>query len=249
MRAHAAAAAVGLGVALATAAPAHARVAGYAWELGSALEPAPAAYTRLSDERTRTTWTHVRAPSVVRAAPNSGARRVGRVRTRTFVGDPEVVVVLGRQGGWSRVRYPRLGKQVGWVPSRVLSPTTHVQRTRIVIDVRAERLRAYRDGRLALSVPVAVGAKASPTPTGRFYLRERVVPAAKGGPYGVLALGLSAFSRYRTDWVGGGQVAIHGTNEPQLIPGHVSNGCIRLHNADVRRLGRIVGVGTPISIR
>ncbi len=88
-----------------------------------------------------------------------------------------------------------------------------------------------------------------PRPTGTFYLRERVPVSDSDGVYGPLALGLSAFSRFRTDWLGGGQVAIHGTNEPQLIPGHVSNGCVRLHNRDVLRLDRIAGVGTPVRIR
>jgi hypothetical protein len=189
----------------------------------------------------------VRASSIVRAAPRAGARRLGRIRTRTFVGSREVVVVLARRDDWTRIRYPRLGAQVGWVPTRALWPSM-VSRALIVIDRRAERLTVYRAGHRRLRVRVAVGAAASPTPAGRFYVRERVVPAP-GGPYGVLALGLNAFSRYRTDWVGGGQVAIHGTNEPGLIPGHVSNGCIRLHNRDVRRVGRIAGVGTPIRIR
>jgi lipoprotein-anchoring transpeptidase ErfK/SrfK len=76
----------------------------------------------------------------------------------------------------------------------------------------------------------------------------RVIDAATS-PYGPLALGLSAFSRYRTDWLGGGQVAIHGTNEPGLIGRRVSNGCVRLRNADIRRLGRLVGVGTPVLVR
>jgi lipoprotein-anchoring transpeptidase ErfK/SrfK len=66
---------------------------------------------------------------------------------------------------------------------------------------------------------------------------------------GVLAFGLSAYSRYRTDWPGGGQVGLHGTNEPELVPGHISNGCIRLRNRDVRRLDRLMSVGTPILIR
>jgi lipoprotein-anchoring transpeptidase ErfK/SrfK len=167
------------------------------------------------------------------------------VRTHTFVGSREVVVVLGRWRDWTRVRYARLGTQVGWVPTRVLWPSS-VSNALITVDRHAERLRAYRDGKLKLSVRVAVGAPSSPTPAGRFYLRERV-PAS--GVYGPLALGLSAFSRYRTDWLGGGQVAIHGTNEPQLIPGRVSNGCVRLHNRDIRRLGRIAGVGTPVRIR
>jgi hypothetical protein len=208
----------------------------------------PHGYERLSNERTRTAWSHVRAGSVVRAAPSTQGRRVGRVRTRTFVGSPEVVVVLGRWRGWTRVRYARLGPQVGWVPTRVLWPS-RVSQALITVDRGAQRLRAYRDGKLALSVRVAVGARSSPTPAGRFYLRERVPVADAGSVYGPLALGLSAFSRYRTNWLGGGQVAIHGTNEPQLIPGRVSNGCVRLHNRDIRRLDRIAGVGTPVRVR
>ena len=75
----------------------------------------------------------------------------------------------------------------------------------------------------------------------------RVIDASTS-PYGPMALGLSAFSRYRTDWLGGGQVAIHGTNEPQLIGRSVSNGCVRLRNADVLKLDRLVGVGTPVLV-
>jgi lipoprotein-anchoring transpeptidase ErfK/SrfK len=157
--------------------------------------------------------------------------------------------VLGRWKEWSRVRYARIGAQVGWVPTRVLWPSSAV-RTRIVVDVRGRRLRVYDDGRLRLNVRVAIGAPASPTPRGRFFLRERVrVIDAATSPYGPLALGLSAFSRYRTDWLGGGQVAIHGTNEPHLIGSAVSNGCVRLRNADILRVGRLVGVGTPVLVK
>ena len=157
----------------------------------TAATPAQARYRKLSDERTHTVWSHVRVASVVRAKPSHQARRVGRVETRTFVGDPEVVLVLGRSPGWSRVRYPRLGNQTGWVPTRVLS-STHVSRALIVIDRHDARLTAYKNGKRVLSVRVGVGASESPTPLGRFYIRERVVPADPGGPYGVLAFGMSA---------------------------------------------------------
>ena len=80
-------------------------------------------------------------------------------------------------------------------------------------------------------------------------MRERLVPAESDSIYGVLAFGLSAYSRFRTDWPGGGQVGIHGTNEPDLIPGHISNGCIRLRNADISRVGRLMPIGTPVLIR
>jgi hypothetical protein len=209
----------------------------------------PAGYVRVSDERTYTAWSHVRTSSVVRAAPSTHARRVGRVTTKTFVGSRDAVVVLGRWKSWTRVRYARLGATVGWVPTRTLWPSSAV-RTRVVVDLRTRRLRAYDDGRLRMSARVAVGAPGSPTPRGRFFLRERVrVIDAATSPYGPLAFGLNGFSRYRTDWLGGGQLAIHGTNEPGAIGRRISNGCVRLRNADILRLGRLVGVGTPVLVK
>ena len=81
-------------------------------------------------------------------------------------------------------------------------------------------------------------------------MRERLGPfASSNSVYGALAFGLSAYSPHRTDWPGGGQVGIHGTNQPSLIPGHISNGCVRLMNAKVRRLGRVLRTGTPLLIK
>ena len=96
---------------------------------------------------------------------------------------------------------------------------------------------------------IGVGKAESPTPAGHYYVRERLVPSSSGGIYGVLAFGLSAYSPWRTDWPGGGQVGLHGTNQPGLIPGRISNGCIRLRNRAVRRLDRLMSVGTPVRIR
>ena len=105
---------------------------------------------------------------------------------------------------------------------------------RIVVDLSSRRLRAYDDGHLRMSVRVAIGAPASPTPLGTFFLRERVrVTDGATSPYGPWALGLNGFSRHRTSWAGGGQLAIHGTNAPTLIGQKVSNGCVRLRNPDI----------------
>jgi len=52
-----------------------------------------------------------------------------------------------------------------------------------------------------------------------------------------------------SDWPGGGVIGVHGTDEPGLIPGRVSHGCVRLRNGDVNRLRRLMGLGTPILIR
>ena len=66
--------------------------------------------------------------------------------------------------------------------------------------------------------------------------------------YGTYALGTAAYAKV-SDWPGGGVVGIHGTNQPQRIPGRPSHGCIRVKNADMARLYRLTPIGTPITIR
>ena len=86
-----------------------------------------------------------------------------------------------------------------------------------------------------------------PTPAGHFYVTEKL--RAIGGPfYGPYALATSAYAPMLTDWPGGGVVGIHGTDEPQLIPGRPSHGCIRVRNSDIARLWPLVKVGTPIEV-
>jgi len=72
---------------------------------------------------------------------------------------------------------------------------------------------------------------------------------AIGGPfYGPYALGTSAYAPTLSEWPGGGEVGIHGTDEPTLIPGRPSHGCVRLRNTDISRLWPLISVGTPIEI-
>ena len=51
-----------------------------------------------------------------------------------------------------------------------------------------------------------------------------------------------------TDWPAGGFVGIHGTDHPELLPGRVSHGCVRMRNADILELARRMPVGTPVTI-
>ena len=222
------------------------------------LVPAPTTavagkFVRLSDEQTRTHSAHVLGAVWVRRSPSRRGRRVGRVRTTTYHGSPEVVLMLGVRTvagrTWAYIRYSGVGSRRGWVPVSALSSTT-THSERLVLDRRSLRLRLYRGRRLLFGSPVGIGAPGSPTPRGRYYIRERLGPfSSDNSVYGSLAFGLSAFSRYRTDWPGGGQVGIHGTNQPALLPGRISNGCVRLTNGRVRRLGRLLEVGTPLLVK
>ncbi len=135
----------------------------------------------------------------------------------------------------------------GWVPARQVMVAR--VRTRIVVDLSQKRVTLYRDGKRVLSSVAAVGSRATPTPTGSFYVNQRLVPTDPRGPFGPGAVGISAFSNVLTGWTQGGPIAIHGTNEPWSIGKAVSNGCIRLPNPVLRKLFRQTLNGTPVVIR
>lgn len=130
----------------------------------------------------------------------------------------------------------------GWV--KASSVATYTSAARIVIHVSARRLTVYRGDRSMGSFPVAVGSSLYPTPTGSFFVNEKTVPTP-GGPYGVLVLGLSGFQPKLPTR---GPLAIHGTNDDAIIGQAVSDGCIRMHNADVLKVSRWVPSGSPVVI-
>jgi lipoprotein-anchoring transpeptidase ErfK/SrfK len=165
----------------------------------------------------------------------------------------ELVLVLerARRRGrtWYRVRLPILPNgTTGWVPRRALDPLRRVD-TSLRVDRRRLRLTLRRRGRVIMRAPIGVGQSRWPTPRGDFYVRSRLWGYGLGSAYGPVALGLSARSAVLTDWPGGGFVGIHGTNQPGLLPGRVSHGCVRLRNRDIVRLDRLMPVGTPVTIR
>jgi lipoprotein-anchoring transpeptidase ErfK/SrfK len=134
----------------------------------------------------------------------------------------------------------------GWVRSQDvrLSPV----RTRLAVDLSQRRITLFRDGRPILVVSAVVGAPSTPTPTGRFYVNQRLRTGNPFGDYGPGAVGISAFSPVLLHWAQGGPIAIHGTNAPGLIGSAVSHGCLRVRNADIEKLLRLAVEGTPVQI-
>jgi lipoprotein-anchoring transpeptidase ErfK/SrfK len=146
------------------------------------------------------------------------------------------------------VQIPRRPNGVtGWVPAAQVD--VEMVKTRIVVDLSEKRVTLYRDGKRELSATAAIGSSATPTPTGSFYVNQRLIPQDRGGPFGPGAVGISAFSNVLTGWTQGGPIAIHGTNAPWSIGKAVSNGCIRLPNGTLRRVFAQALNGTPVIIR
>lgn len=206
----------------------------------------------VSDERLQTRWAYPTRRTTVRSRPADRARRVTRLRLLTEDGFPEIYVVLQRwvdPAGktWLRVRLPmRPNGRKGWVPQNALGRLQLV-RTHLDIDKRKLRATLYDRGRVVFSSRIGIGKSATPTPSGRFYIREKF--KVRGNSiYGTHAIGTSAYAPNLSDWPGGGVVGLHGTNQPRLIPGRPSHGCIRLRNRDIRKLYRLAPRGTPIRV-
>jgi lipoprotein-anchoring transpeptidase ErfK/SrfK len=206
---------------------------------------------RLSDERELTRWAHAARRAPIQRRPAAG-RPLGRLRLLTEDGYPEVYLALrSRRAGdrvWVQVRIPaRPNGQTGWVSSSALGPLNSVT-TALTIDKRRSLATLLRAGRPIWRSPIGHGAPGTPTPSGRFYIRERIRNVAGDPLYGPWAFGTSAYSSL-SDWPGGGVVGIHGTNQPWLIPGRPSHGCVRVPNPAIRRLARLMPIGTPVRIR
>jgi hypothetical protein len=209
-------------------------------------------YKRLSDLHSLSRWAYPAAEVLARSAPSPQAKTVGQLHFFTIDEQAELYIVLASARvasghTWLRVELPgRPNGQTGWVPRGALGPLNivkgylHVDRSNLTATL-------FRSGQAVFSAPVGVGKASTVTPAGHFYVLEKL-RALNAPIYGPYALGTSAYAPTLSEWPGGGVVGIHGTDEPSLIPGRPSHGCIRMRNADISRLWGMIAVGTPIEI-
>jgi L,D-transpeptidase catalytic domain len=224
--------------------------------MGLPAPPPPALHvpspTPLERDPHLSMWSVVRHPAIARSAPGGGAA-VARVRTRTPEGTDNLVLVQRRARDargrvWVEARLPVLPNgTTGWIPRDRLGGYRAV-RTHLLINLGRATATLTRGNRQVFRARVGVGLPQWPTPRGRFYIRNKLV-RYRSRFYGPLAFGTSARSAVLTDWPDGGFVGVHGTDRPDQIPGQVSHGCIRMRNRDIVRLGGLMPVGTPVTIR
>ena len=184
-------------------------------------------------------------------SPSPGAAPT-QVVPGSWYGYPSILPVVATKKNWFDVRLAqRPNESTAWIPaSDAVLSRDHFA---IVIDLATMRLIVFKRGRQINEFPAGIGRPTSPTPVGTFFVTMKVPRPSPG--YGPFVLVTSAHSETITDWDDSGDaiIAIHGpidAADDALIGttgAAVSNGCVRLHDADLAQLSRIPP-GTPVDI-
>jgi lipoprotein-anchoring transpeptidase ErfK/SrfK len=209
-------------------------------------EPEPEAQARAATDQGPARVARPDGDVEVFASPGDGQPATTLPATTGF-GSARALLVVDGADGWLEVALPtRPNGSTGWI--RADGVDIEEVPYELVVDVAARTLTLLDGGETVLTTAAAVGTPDLPTPTGEFYLTDKLA-TGDDGAYGPFALGLSAHSEVLTEFAGGdGQVGIHGTNEPSSIGQPVSHGCVRVANDVITRLADLLPLGTPVTV-
>ncbi|MCY7367340.1 MAG: L,D-transpeptidase family protein [Chamaesiphon sp.] len=123
----------------------------------------------------------------------------------------------------------------------------------LTLKLKEKKVYVYKDGKTIASYPVAIGKKGWETPTGDWYVMEKITnpgwTSFKNGS--VVAPGAKSplGERWIGFWTDGkDMIGFHGTPDVKSIGKAVSHGCVRMHNKDVKALFPLVKVGTTVKV-
>lgn len=166
----------------------------------------------------------------------------------TVEGYKLVFLVRKQEKDWLQVQInQRPNGATAWI--KASDVTLRTVPNHILIELGARKLTVFHGEQPIFTASVAPGKASSPTPTGAFYADIITRPINPDGPYGLFQISVTGFSNVYQSFGGGvGQIAIHGTNRPELIGAPASHGCVRMSNADISTLVPLTGLGTPVVI-
>jgi len=183
------------------------------------------------------------------SAPNAGSSVIRGVSDHTPIyGAPTVLPILHRQQEWLKVGlWGRPNGTTGWITAGGTrqSATPWV----LTVSLSARAVKVYHFGRLVRRMRAVVGSPATPTPTGRFFIVEKV-PQPSGSAIGPWALALNGYSNVLTQFGGGpGQIAIHGVGFLGARPSEAASfGCIRVSTSNLYWLAHHLSAGVTVTI-
>jgi hypothetical protein len=163
----------------------------------------------------------------------------------TQAGSATWLPVIDRQPGWVRVLLPnRPNSAAGWLAASQVQPARTPYEIRVHVGVRT--LELVREGHRVGRWSIAVGAPATPTPTGRTFLLASVIDRTQS--FSPVILPLGAHSPTLTTFDGGpATTALHTWRDRGVYGRAVSNGCLRVPR-DALRLLINVPLGTLVRI-
>lgn len=192
-------------------------------------------------------------PAAVKPFPGAPETLSRVAATRPLTGAPTVLPVLGTAradgGTWLRVRLPeRPNGSTGWISAD--GTRRGSARLRVVVDRSARRATVLRGSKTVRTFSVVVGKASTPTPTGSFFVAEKV-PQPNGAAVGPFVLATSAFSDVLQEFDGGpGQIGLHGrTGLSGALGSASSHGCVRFADADIVWLASKLKPGSRIRVR
>jgi lipoprotein-anchoring transpeptidase ErfK/SrfK len=151
--------------------------------------------------------------------------------------------------GWLNVLLPiRPNGAAGWI--KASDVTMGSSEYEVKIELAAHKLTLLKLGQPILESGTVIGTEKTPTPPGKFYITDPVdLQKNPNTGYGVFALGISGYSDVLTSFKGGpGQLAVHGTSNPDQVGQNISNGCVRVPNDVIMQLAMQAPLGTPVTI-
>ena len=209
--------------------------------LATDYQPAPANESTVLEATVKTVHVYTSATS---------ATTVTTLANPLPSGAPLTFLVDGQTSTRYKVLLPiKPNGSTGWLdPAEVGTKRAHAYK--IVVELSAHRITVTNGKQIILTEPIGVGKGSTPTPNGRYYIKELLKPPNPNGTYGPYAYGLSGFSPIVQNFNGGDDtIGIHGTDHPELIGQDVSHGCIRMSNAGITTLAKILPLGTPVIVK
>ncbi|MDQ6749305.1 MAG: L,D-transpeptidase [Actinomycetota bacterium] len=189
---------------------------------------------------------YVPAATPLRESP--GGKALATLPKKTDFGSPQVVPVLERRDGWLRVMSSQLKNGLsGWIRA----DRAKLFRVDYTVEESLARreLTVRRGSRVVARTRTAIGRAEAPTPRGSFAVTDKLMIDRPGSPYACCVLALSAHQpKIPQGWGGGDRVAIHATSDPSSVGQAVSLGCLRVRTEVMRRLVKLVPLGTPVRV-
>ena len=231
--------------------------------LNAAYTKAGAAVPHLSPQKVPS-WAHVPADATIAVPKNAAAglpvfttpagAQIKVLSSPTDKDAPLALPVFGHtvNGVWTKVLLAmRPNHTYGWIRSGLVTETP--TKWRIDVNQAHHRMLLWYGPTLLANWPVAVGAPATSTPVGEFFVDVIIDTDEPYGAYGSWIVGTSGYSEVYSSFGGDGGdtdalIGIHGTDEPWSIGHSVSHGCVRTPNADAALLAQLVPLGTPVRI-